>query len=115
MHWPPRRILVGTDFSPTATAAARAAAGLARRVGATLHLAHVVSDGGARASGLQKLEALSRELACPSCRIHLPEGSPARELLALRETAEVDLLVLGAAGHGAIRRLLLGSVADRVL
>jgi nucleotide-binding universal stress UspA family protein len=115
MNWPPRRILVGTDFSPCATAAVRAAGALARRVGARLELAHVLPDATAHAHAVVRLEELARELAPERCRIHLPEGVPAVELLALRELAEVDLLVLGAAGHGGLRRLLVGSVADRIL
>ncbi len=127
---------MGTDFSPSATAAARAAAGLARRVGACLELVHVLPEPvpavigyepldalllrrddapTARAHALVQLEELARTLAPERSRIHLPEGVPAIELLAMRELAEVDLLVLGAAGHGGIRRFLLGSVADRLL
>jgi nucleotide-binding universal stress UspA family protein len=137
MRWPPRRILVGTDFSPSATAAARAAAALARRAGASLELAHVLSSAppflvgyepldvlllrredvaSARARAKALLEELARELAPESCHLHLPEGpSAAVELLALRERLEADLVALGSIGQRGLRRFLLGSVADRVL
>ena len=137
MSWPPRRILAATDFSPSATAATRAAAALARRCGASLELVHVLpaappflvgyepldalllrrdDAGRARARAQALLEELARELGCQHCHIHLPEGVAAIELLALRERLEVDLVALGAAGQsGALRRFLLGSVADRVL
>src|SRR5262249_60088941 len=60
------------------------------------------------------LEALARELAPERSHIHLPEGVPAIELLALRETLGADLVALGAASSG-LRHFFLGSVADRVL
>jgi len=43
----------------------------------------------------------------------LPVGSPA-EILE-RISAEVELIVLGARGVGAMKRLLLGSISERVL
>jgi len=137
MRWPPRRILVGTDFSASATAAVRAAAALARRSGASLELAHVLAatppflvgyepldalllrrDDAvqARARAKALLEDLAAEVACEHCHVHLPEGVAAVELLALRERLEIDLVALGAAGQrGVLRQWLLGSVADQVL
>jgi nucleotide-binding universal stress UspA family protein len=43
----------------------------------------------------------------------LPVGPPAETLVRL--SAEVDLIVVGARGLGALKRLLLGSVSERVL
>jgi len=137
MGWPPRRILAATDFSPSATAAVRSAAALARRSGASLELVHVLpaappflvgyepldalllrrddaASAHARAKAL--LEELARELGCERCQIHLPEGVAAIEVLALREKLQIDLVALGSAGQrGGLRRFLLGSVADRAL
>ena len=42
-------------------------------------------------------------------------GDPANEILRLTVQEEVDLLVMGARGVSAIERLLVGSVADRLL
>jgi nucleotide-binding universal stress UspA family protein len=46
-------------------------------------------------------------------RQELPVGAPAETLE--RMSAEVDLVVLGARGLGAMKRLLLGSVSEHVL
>jgi nucleotide-binding universal stress UspA family protein len=44
---------------------------------------------------------------------HTPLGDPARQLLA--RAAAADLLVVGSRGLGAVRRLLLGTVSEKVL
>jgi nucleotide-binding universal stress UspA family protein len=43
------------------------------------------------------------------------EGDPARQIVATARSRDVDLVVLGARGLGAIGRLLLGSVSETVL
>lgn len=43
------------------------------------------------------------------------EGDPATEILKLAEQSEADLIVAGARGVSAIQRLVVGSVADRLL
>ena len=136
MKWPPARILVGTDFSDTAGATLRAAGALARRTGAALDLVHVLPERGELVTGYEpldalllrrpdpeqvrvhaqsKLEALAKALAPLEVKLHLVQGEPAAEILALRELLGVDLVALGAAGLRGLRRFVLGSVADRVL
>jgi nucleotide-binding universal stress UspA family protein len=44
-----------------------------------------------------------------------PVGLPADEIVAAARDAKADLVVIGARGLGAIKRLLLGSVSERVL
>ncbi len=45
----------------------------------------------------------------------LCEGFPAEEILATAEARQVDLVVVGARGLGRLKRLLLGSVSEKVL
>ena len=45
----------------------------------------------------------------------LRKGAPLHELLAATKTARASLLTVGARGHGAVERLLLGSVAEGAL
>ncbi|HXZ86864.1 MAG TPA: universal stress protein [Myxococcota bacterium] len=136
MHWPPRRILVGTDFSESAGAAYRAAAALARRVGARIDLVHVLPDPRvsrtgfepldallyrdpsgelARADARARLAALAREVAPERTEVHLAEGEAVTELLAKRDLLAADLVAVGGGGLQGLRRVLLGSVAGKLL
>ncbi|MFI5315309.1 MAG: universal stress protein [Myxococcota bacterium] len=136
MRWPPRRILVGTDFSASARGALCVATALARRTGARIDLVHALPEpppplvgfepldalltrsgdaGALRARAIARMEALAREFEPDGIRLHVCEGAPARELVALRERFDSDLCVLGAGALRGLRRLLLGSVAERVL
>jgi nucleotide-binding universal stress UspA family protein len=47
--------------------------------------------------------------------VTVADGSPARVLHRLAETEDADLIVVGSARHGAVGRLLLGSVGRAVL
>ena len=47
--------------------------------------------------------------------IQLREGYPSEEILAEVRTGPYDLVVMGTHGHTGIKRVLLGSVAERVL
>ncbi|MFK8111242.1 MAG: universal stress protein [Rubripirellula sp.] len=56
-----------------------------------------------------KLKSRCREIHC-----HVKIGSPAFEIAGLARDVNADLVVLGAIGHSAIERVLLGSVSDYV-
>jgi nucleotide-binding universal stress UspA family protein len=132
----PKRILACTDFSASARHAAERAARLSRETGARLDLLHVanvsplqylrsivgqagddlpqlVLDAGRNrlaelAAGLSKRYGVS-----PQCRV-----STGSVMAAIRGEAETDLpglIVCGATGESVIRRMLLGSTAERLL
>ena len=134
MKWPPRRILVGTDFSESADAALRAAAALARRVGAQLDLLHVLPDRSrpvigyepidallfpdgpaARDAALIRLQSLAQRAAPERTQVHVVEGESLAELVAMRDRLDVELVALGAGGLRSMRRFILGSVAGKML
>jgi len=127
-------ILVATDGSEPATAAARHAVELAAVTGATVHALFVVdTDTGwltvskadvkdsireigedASRDALERVETLAAE-ADVAVETAVREGSPEAEILAYAAGADVDLVVLGTHGHSALKRRLLGSVAERVI
>jgi nucleotide-binding universal stress UspA family protein len=129
-----KRILVGVDGSKESRHAADYAADLAQAMGSQLvivSVAHVPAALGApelvqRVSEWQEEEkqhatAFVKETAAAVARpgvavetiVH--SGPPAETLADLANAGEVDLVVVGHRGRGAITRMLLGSVADRLV
>jgi nucleotide-binding universal stress UspA family protein len=132
------RILVPTDFSTSAEHAARAAVELAAALGGSVELVHLYNppslmlpDGstfaaspaelvavtdGAEASIASAVRAL-RSASDGRVRVEGQAlmGSAADEILRLAESGHYDLIVMGTHGRTGIRRLMLGSVAEKVL
>jgi nucleotide-binding universal stress UspA family protein len=111
---PVREILVATDFSDEAEAALRCAIEYARRFGARLHLLHVFSQGEVEVT---RLLADAAALAAPGVPVIVSStgGDPAEEILRYAQRHPIDLIVVGTHGRSGFSRVLLGSVAERVL
>ncbi len=125
------RILVPTDGSPEADAVVDHAAGLAAVHDADLHAVYVVNTAGyaglpgdGAVGGLSAMMNEQGETALDRATEHagdrltervLVEGSPSAEIVDYAEEAGCDLIVMGTHGRGGIDRLLLGSVAERVV
>lgn len=128
-----KRILVGVDGSAESKQAAELAARLAAAFHATVTLAHVVPtrvplgperhgvclgdlDENQRAYGNALLRELAARCADAGARIEtrLDFGPPAERLAALAEAGGFDAVAVGHRGRGAVQRVLLGSVADRL-
>ena len=130
-----KRILVGVDGSKEARVAEAQAAELASSMGGRLVIAcavppTVTTEGApeliARAQELEALEAeqateITRKAAEGIARPGLDvetrviSGSPATALAELARTEDFDLIVVGHRGRGTLSRVLLGSVADRLV
>jgi nucleotide-binding universal stress UspA family protein len=132
---PSTPVLAVTDFSPHARHAALRAASVARQAGAAACLLHVLAAeplaqlrqwlGAASVPEAQlldearsRLDALAVEMGRPGqapVATQLVVGMPIDEILRHADTLDARLLVLGARGTGYLRRLVLGSTAERLL
>lgn len=133
-----RTILVPYDFSPHARAALRAAVDLGQRLGAELHLLHVVqSPHHAYGYGAYGASAVPppidmvavREGAMQSLRAvadgveqlpkrpepHVVEGAIAEMICGAANELGADLIVMGTHGRTGLAHVFLGSVAERTL
>lgn len=121
----PSRVAAATDFSPTSLHAAKLAAQWLRS-GDELHLLHVTETrnlvpealAAANASSEEKLLSLSRELdVATGVRIEHAHatGAAARALLVYAKEINADLIALGSHGYGPIKRMLIGSVASKMI
>ncbi|MGE0362874.1 MAG: universal stress protein [Vicinamibacterales bacterium] len=130
------RILAPTDFSDTSTIALRYAVTLAEAFHAQLHLLHVVErsieqqwagelaavaaldvESEARAKSDAELATLLTrdERARLEARLVSRTGTPFVEIVRYAQHEEIDLIVMGTHGRGAIAHLLIGSVAENVV
>jgi nucleotide-binding universal stress UspA family protein len=126
---PPRmRIVVGSDGSPSATAAVDYATRLASSLGATLHVVcaykPVIASGGAplaaTSTGAQEnaeeiVESARRRVDEQGVPVegHAVAGSPGQALVEVAETHEAEMIVVGGRGMRGARRVL-GSVPNHV-
>ena len=106
-----RRIVIGTDGSPTASEAARKGLELAMRLGSSVTLVYV-GDPLLGAITLEQTAALAPEGVEADQRV--VQGDPAEELCRIAVDTEGDLVVVGNKGMSGARRFLLGSVPNRV-
>jgi nucleotide-binding universal stress UspA family protein len=133
---PITRILVPTDFSPTADAALDYAFTVAERFGASLQLLHVLDDPfvfeGMSAEAYIAEAPTLRTAMLDEARVRLRHrANPAKHNVTVetevlfghgaRTIAEyalergIDLIVMGTHGRTGVAHLLLGSVAERMV
>lgn len=127
------RILVPTDGSPEGERAVEHALELATVHGASVHALYVINtasyagmpmetswegvddllraDAEAAVSGVEAL-ASGRGVDVTTAIV---DGSPSREIIRYAEEEGCDIVVMGTHGRGGIDRLLLGSVAEKVV
>ena len=126
----PTRILLATDGSPDAEAAARTAVELAGSTGSELHVVHVGEFLPTYLAFTEEepaeLRRRAREILDAGVRrtedeggsvadAHLRLGRPAEEVINLAEEIGAGLVVVGSRGVGALRRSVLGSVSENVV
>src|SRR5262245_44784958 len=126
---PIHTILHPTDFSKQSAFAFQLACSLARDYGTDLHVLHVASPpitpyaGGVLPVAPEDLEQELRQklhgLRAPDAKVHVQhhlwEGQPVEQILHLAEEIRCDLIVMGTHGRKGVGRVLLGSVAEKVV
>ncbi|HEY7206060.1 MAG TPA: universal stress protein [Methylomirabilota bacterium] len=130
-----QRIVVPTDFSDCSQEAWRMAKRLGAGPGSELILAHVLTEvprfgeGFLNVQSASEIEAAARKWATVSleewvakargegltARATIRTGVPHQEIVGLARDERADLIVIGTHGRGGMDRVLLGSVADRVV
>jgi len=130
----PTNFLVPTDFSPTARRALDYAIALAARLGARIHIVHVI---GIPALGLPEIGLALTTMTIDSlmadgqaaldritneCRdqatfgeVVLRTGDARAEILQVATQVHADLIVVGTHGRRGVSRALLGSVAEAIV
>ena len=129
-----RRVLVALDGSPPAEAALRTAEEICGVLGADCVLLRVVTPPvhpispsiehtarylrdyveAGRSEAERYLEAVSEGSAAVVRRVVSVDHQPARSILDAADEIGADLIAVGTRGAGAINRMIVGSVADKV-
>ena len=127
------KILLATDFSPEAQNALQCALSLARRYGSTIFLTHVLATEGSIGAveawpdladvmrhnaeqSMAKLENTTTEdLRLLTHEVILRSDDTCDVISQVLSDKNVDLIVIGTQGHGGIKKLLLGSTAEKVI
>ena len=128
------RILLPTDGEQGVKQATDHALGLARAVGATVHVLYVVDETvygaysgdefvqeheGPQAAleehGNDTFAAVTEQAEDVSIETVMRYGIPAEEIVTAADKLDVDLIVLGSRSRSGEFRRLLGSVTDQVL
>ena len=128
-----KSILVAIDGSQPSLNAVKTAAEIARGIGAKLEIVYVSAPNllppNVYADVVARLEAEEKKYAQETLKKAATEaasfnvtidsinviGEPAESVAELAERPDVGMVVVGSRGRGAVTRVLLGSVADRLV
>ncbi len=132
-----KKILLPTDFSDTSKEALKYAVSLAGEYGARLTVLHVINRqllteglNLPRVISMEELETEMKKEAARQMAAFLKEareaegikpltvildGVPAAEITRYAKDEDVDLIVIGTHGRGAIEHMLFGGTAEKVV
>lgn len=133
-----KNVFVAVDFSEASKQAIKIGDNIAKQYGANLHICHVIPRSVEVSPLFPHYVAIPDQATLRKCEEEVVEkidemveeitgrgpdqfftwvqfGNPASEIVNLAEEKGVDLIVLANRGHSDIARLLIGSVAERVV
>ncbi|WP_058366524.1 universal stress protein [Haloparvum sedimenti] len=128
---PYERVLLPTDGSPRAEAAAAHGLDLAAALGASVDALSVVEEGGVGATlrsllsdeerdrsaseAVARVEKAGDDRDLSAVRSHVERGNPAEVIVDAVDEYGVDAVVMGTTGEHGAEKILLGGVAERTL
>ena len=135
MKTPPpfKHILIPTDFSTGSRLAVDYGLSLARRLGASVHLVHVVEDPSVaglfteayvdmslirkerRCDARHRMNGLLGQLHAVRLTDEIASGPVAETIAAIAADRGADFIVMGTHGRTGLAHVLVGSVAERVI
>lgn len=137
-----KRVLIAIDYNPVSEKVAQEGYTLARALEAEVCLVHVLDDAGLyqaqyptflgydgytgigpdydlayelRNIAEEFLEKAAVHLGDPKVETHLAEGDTAKALLSFADQWNANLIVMGTHSHSVLEKLLMGTVAQKVL
>src|SRR5215475_1997081 len=133
-----QNIVVPIDFSKMSVQAIQIARQLARRFGASIHLAHIRHlnyavdfvapappivpfsfmpyEQNAEQTALKELKKVASECGVSSVNCHVLSGAPPfDEICRLGQTVPADLIVMPTHGRTGLKHVFLGSTAERIV
>jgi nucleotide-binding universal stress UspA family protein len=126
-----KHVIVAVDGSEPSLKGARTALEYAQPFGAKVTLVYVVAPAvmpgdapwapldelhqAELARGQQLLGKAVEALGSPTVSCMVKLGPPAETIAQIAEAQAADMVVVGSRGLGAVKRLLVGSVADRLV
>jgi universal stress protein A len=134
----PKRILVPTDFSSFSDKALKRAVEIAEEKGSTIYLLHVIDQQVQQCAADYCIDATivkqvereaiktSRELLAKQATsvtagkkvevvYDVQMGYPSEVIVAEQKKKKIDLIVIASHGKTGLKKLLIGSVAERVI
>ena len=127
------KIVVPVDFTENTGKLVAYACYMAERLAATIHFVHVVTAypgdimiGAPFAEEFQDKVYFAAEERmsnlvhdtkekCPDCSGQTVTGEPVEKIVGLAEALDADLIIISTHGAKGLEKILLGSVAERVL
>jgi len=112
-----KRLLMAGDGSPFSAAAWQEALSITQRMGSHLiGLAVAVSEGEVdNAKAVVKKMEDEAKMRGVALETAVPQGQPEQAIIMYAQAKKVSLIILGSHGRTGLRKLLMGSVVERVI